>query len=300
MSPRHWALPSLGFQPVATIKAERMALNINRDINLQPEPIGAVPQTDNVPPQDRRAWWLTLFLLCGILGAMLGLSVRTQTVKVHNDALAQMQGSEVLIRANADLQRRVAQLQKDNTQLAVSGPSETARLKLLSKDYANAQFLAGLTDVKGPGVVVTMDDSKLPYPKDAPPGMPPGNIIHDTDIGQVVNELKSAGAEAISVNDQRLVAVSPIRCAGPTIFINNTPQTPPYVIKAIGEPKTLLTAINLPGGVATQIKAFDPAMLKVEKAAKPLTIPAYAGGIDPKYARPVSQQTASADKNSGG
>jgi len=276
-----------------------MALNINRNINLPPEPMGAETQTDIAPPQDRRAWWLTLFLLCAILGAMLGLSVRTQTVKQQQDKIAQMQGSEVLVRANADLQRRVAQLQKDNTQLAVSAPSDTARLKLLSKDLANAQFLAGLTDVKGRGVIVTMDDSKLPYPKDAPPGMPPGNIIHDTDIGQVVNELKAAGAEAISVNDQRLVAVSPVRCAGPTIFINNTPQTPPYVIKAIGEPKTLMTAINLPGGVASQIKAFDPAMLKSEKAAKPLIIPAYAGGIDPKFAMPVVQQTADAGKKTG-
>jgi uncharacterized protein YlxW (UPF0749 family) len=270
-----------------------MALNINRDINLKSEPIDAAPK------QDRRTWWMTLFLLCALLGAMLGLSVRTQTVKQQQDKIAQMQGSEVLIRANADLQRRVAQLQKDNTQLAVSAPSDTARLKLLSKDLANAQFLAGLTDVKGPGVIVTMDDSKLPYPKDSPPGVPPINIIHDTDIGQVVNELKAAGAEAISVNDQRLVAVSPIRCAGPTIFINNTPQTPPYVIKAIGDPKILMTAINLPGGMATIFKGFDPAMFKIEKAAKPLTIPAYAGGIEPKYARPAGQQVASAAKKPG-
>ena len=275
-----------------------MALNINRDI-LQSESIGAAPQTDTLPPQDRRAWWLTLFLLCAILGAMLGLSVRTQTVKQQQDKIAQMQGSEVLIRANTDLQRRVAQLQKDNAQIIKSAPSDTARITVLSKDLANAQFLAGLTDVKGPGVIVTMDDSKLPYPKDMPPGVQPQNIIHDTDIGQVVNELKAAGAEAISVNDQRLVAISPIRCAGPTIFINNTPQTPPYVIKAIGDPKILMAAINLPGGMASIFKGFDPAMFKIERAPKTLAVPAYAGGIDPKYARPVGQQTASAGKEPG-
>ena len=65
----------------------------------------------------------------------------------------------------------------------------------------------------------------------------------------MVNELKAAGAEAVSVNDQRLVAVSPVRCAGPTIFVNNTPQTPPYVIRAIGEPNTLETALNISGGI---------------------------------------------------
>jgi len=276
-----------------------MALNIDRNINLPPEPRDAAPQADAAPPQDRRAWWLTLFLLCGILGAMLGLSVRTQTVKQREDKIAQMQGSEVLIRANADLQRRVAQLQKDNTQLAASAPSDTSRLKLISKDLANAQFLAGLTDVKGLGVVVTLNDSKLPFPKDMPPGVPPPNIIHDTDIGQVVNELKASGAEAISVNDQRLVAVSPIRCVGPTVMVNFTPQAPPYVIKAIGNPKTLMTGINLPGGVTKEIVSYDPAMFTTEIAKHPLLIPAYTGGIDPKFAKPVVQQTADAGKKTG-
>ena len=275
-----------------------MALNIDRNINLQPEPIGAALQTDNAPPQDRRVWWLTLFLLCAILGAMLGLSVRTQTVKQHQEVIAQMQGSEVLITANADLQRRVAQLQKDNSQLAVSAPSDTARIKLLSKDLANAQFLAGLTDVKGPGVIVTLNDSHKPA-VDMPPGFAPPNIIHDSDINNVVNELKASGAEAISVSGQRIVAVSPIRCVGPTIMVNFTPYDPPFVIKAIGNPKTLMTGINLPGGVTKEIVSYDPAMFTTEIAKHPLLIPAYTGGIDPKFAKPVVQQTADAGKKTG-
>ena len=277
-----------------------MALNINRDINLPPEPIGAAPQTNILPPQDRRSWWLTLFGLCALLGAMLGLSVRTQTVKQIEDTKARMQGSEVLVQANADLQRRVAQLQKDNAQIIKSAPSDTARLKLLSKDYANAQFLAGLTDVKGPGVIVTLNDSKLPFPKDMPPGVVPPNIIHDFDINLVVNELKASGAEAVCVNDQRIVAVSPIRCVGPTIMVNFTPLAPPYVIKAIGNPKTLMTGINLPGGVTKEIVSYDPAMFTTQIAKQPLLLPAYSGGIEPKYARPAGQQTASIGKESGG
>lgn len=252
------------------------------------------------PRQDRRAWWATLFALCGLLGAMLGLSVRTQTVKQHQETLDKQQGTDMLAKANVDAQRRIAQLQKDNAQLVKSAPSDTARLKTLATEMAKAQFLAGLTDVKGPGVIVTMNDSKLPYPKDAPPGMMPADIIHDTDIGQVVNELRAAGAEAISINDQRLVSVSPIRCAGPTIFINNTPQTPPYVIKAIGDPRTMVTALNIPGGITSILKTFDPAMFKVEKAAKPLLITAYSGGIEPKYAVPATVAVASAmDKKRG-
>lgn len=256
-----------------------------------------------MPKQDRRTWWTTLFALCGLLGAMLGLSVKTQTAKQQQENLAKQQGSEVMFKANTDLQRRISQLQKDNAQLVKSAPSETGRLRTLSTDLQKAQFLAGLTDVKGPGIVVVLNDSKIPLPAGMPAGAlgaSPINIIHDTDINQIANEMKAAGAEAISVNDQRLVAVSPVRCAGPTIFVNNTPQTPPYVIKAIGSPKNLATALNMSGGIMQQIRSYDPTMFKVEKPAKPIVISAYSGGIEPKYAVPATTTVASGpDKKPG-
>ncbi len=253
---------------------------------------------DPMPRRDRRAWWATLFVLCGLLGAMLGLSVKTQNAKTHHETLTSQQGRDVLVQANLDLQRRIAQLQKDNAQLALSTPSDTRRLKELSDDLARAQFLAGLTDVKGPGIIVTLNDSKNPAVS-MPAGFAPPNIIHDTDIAAVVNELKAAGAEAISVNGQRIVAVSPVRCVGPTVMVNFTPQTPPFVIKAIGSPKTLYTAIELPGGVTKDIRAYDPAMFTTQISKQPLLIPAYAGGLEPKYAQPagVDAKTASAAKN---
>jgi len=266
-------------------------------------PTGANPTEaaiNTLPKQDRRSWWATLFLLCAILGAMLGLSFRTQDAKQHQETLDRAQGGEMLVKANADLQRRIAQLQKDNTQLATAVPSDTARLKLISKDLARANFLAGLTDVKGPGVIVTLNDSKLPFPKDVPLGISPPNIIHDYDIASVVNELKASGAEAISVNGQRIVAVSPVRCVGPTIMVNFTPQSPPFVIKAIGDAKTLKTGINLPGGVTKDIVSYDPTMFTTQITKQPLLIPAYdGGGTEPKFARPVSNQIADTGKKAG-
>ena len=151
---------------------------------------------------------------------------------------------------------------------------------------AQAKFLAGLTPVQGPGIIVTLNDSKKKMPDNVPSGMTPPNLIHDTDINQIVNELKAAGAEAISVNDQRLVATSAVRSVGPDILINNVPQAPPYVIQAIGNPHVLQGAIGLPGGVATQIRQFDPAMMRTAPA-RHLTLPAFQGSIQDRYARPV-------------
>ncbi len=157
-------------------------------------------------------------------------------------------------------------------------------------ELSNARFLAGLTPVQGPGVVVTLRDSKKSFPA-MPNGVAPPSIIHDTDINQVVNELKAAGAEAIAVNDQRLIATSSVRTAGATVLINFVPTAPPYVIRAIGDPKTLASAMSLPGGVASQLKAFDPAMFSVQGSGM-LTLPAYSGGSQPRYAKPVSAAIA--------
>lgn len=273
------------------------------DLNPVPTDRQIDRQTERMPRQDRRTWWLTMFALCGLLGAMLGLSVKTQTAKQQQDKLDRLQGSDMLVRANNDAQRRIAQLQKDNAQLAKSAPSDTERLRVISKDLANAQAFAGLTDVKGPGIVVTLSDSKKPFANmpsgfsNMPAGFAPPNIIHDTDIDAVLNELKASGAEAISVNGQRIAAVSPVRCVGPTVLVNFTPTASPFVIKAIGDPKTLKAGVELPGGIVTQIRGYDPNMFIVQVAKQPIVIPAYAGGgIEPKFARPVGQTAEAARK----
>ena len=81
-------------------------------------------------------------------------------------------------------------------------------------------------------------------------------IIHDEDILKVINELRAAGAEAISLNDQRLISTSEIRCAGPTISVNNTRVAAPFVIKAIGNAKSMEDAIKMRGGVAETLSVW--------------------------------------------
>ncbi len=253
-------------------------------MDLNPAPSDSSTDAASLMPRkDRRTWWATLFLLCGILGAMLGLSVRTQQ---HVRRVAQVSGEGISAKQVDDQQRTIKKLQGQIDKFEAGATSSTAQAIAMADDLKSAKLLAGLTPVQGPGVVVTLNDSKNPFPGGLPPGMTPPNIIHDTDINQVVNELKAAGAEAVSVNDQRLVAVSPVRCAGPTVFVNNTAQTPPYLIKAIGDSKTLGAALNLHGGIADQIKSFDKGMFGVEPA-RHLVIPAYSGAVQPKYAVPA-------------
>ena len=99
--------------------------------------------------------------------------------------------------------------------------------------------------------------------------------IHDDDLLRLINELRAAGAEALAVNKERLLDISEIRCAGPTVSVNNTRFSPPYQIIALGEPKTLEGALRLRGGVIETLK-FWGISVKVEQSDS-LTVPAFKG-----------------------
>ena len=212
---------------------------------------------------------------------MLGIKQPLGAVPAASSALSVRQ---------ADLRRITAEHERlaENNPMRAGTAAPLDQAQLLADDQAQSQLLAGSTPVQGPGVFVTLADSKKQLPKRLPAGLAPPNIIHDSDINQVVNELKAAGAEAIAVNGQRLVATSSIRCVGPVVNVNNVSQAPPFIIKAIGDPKTLSVALAMSGGVGNQLEAFDPAMFSVRQAQL-LTLPAYSGGSKPHYARPVGE-----------
>ena len=108
-------------------------------------------------------------------------------------------------------------------------------------------------------------------------------MIHDDDLLRLLNELRAAGAEALSVNQERLLDISEVRCAGPTVSVNNTRFTPPYEIRAIGDPKTLESALRLRGGVVETLKFWG---ITVDvKRKDDVVIPAYKGTRHFEYAK---------------
>lgn len=150
------------------------------------------------------------------------------------------------------------------------------------------QVLAGTTDLEGEGVIVTVDDSgESPQDK-------PEFLVHDMDLIMIVNELSGAGAEAIAVNDQRLVATSEIACAGTTILVNRQRLTPPFVIKAIGSSRQLSETLQLRGSHMETLKVMG---LSIEvEAADRVFIPKYQGKLRFHYAKPTRPETPPAHR----
>lgn len=229
-------------------------------------------------------WQISLTIIFLILGFLVAVQFRLQQAK---DRLY-IARSEILAQwyKEADAERRA--LQKEiaalREELARTAREEKV-LAGLTEELDEARRVAGMTEVTGPGVIVTLSDSV----RELKPGENPEMyLIHDEDLLRVINELFAAGAEAISINGQRYVATTEIRCAGPTASVNRVRIGTPFVIKAIGDPATLESALRIRGGVVEALNAWG-IVVKVEKNSH-LVIPAYRGGLQFNYAIPRKEK----------
>lgn len=126
----------------------------------------------------------------------------------------------------------------------------------------------GMTDVKGQGIIVTVSDNDgYNRQNNSFASIDASNyLVHDGNLVAIVNELKAAGAEAISINDKRITESTAITCAGNVIQVNGEKVGSPFVIKAIGQKDLLYGEITKSGGtiyklkkygVITEIKKYD-------------------------------------------
>ena len=112
---------------------------------------------------------------------------------------------------------------------------------LLEEDLKNAKMLLGLTDVQGQGVIIRLIDNDE-------------QKVSSQDLLELINELNSAGAEAISINDQRIIAMTDIFEVDSFIMVNEQRLTSPYTIKAIGDITYLQSALSIKNGYIDKYK----------------------------------------------
>ena len=160
----------------------------------------------------------------------------------------------------------------------------TNKQETLSKDIENIKMGAGVLAMQGPGISIGIDDSKKQSKTGENLNL---YLIHDDDILKVINELRAAGAEGISINEQRLIATSEIRCAGPTLSVNNTRYSPPYEIKAIGDSQTLENALKMRGGVVETLQ-FWGIQITI-KTENNVILPAYKSQFRFEHSKPIKE-----------
>ena len=236
--------------------------------------------------QNKRVVAVVLGVMCFALTA--GICIQMRTVEGTNSAVSNNY-EENNLRAEVlrykerydnkveDLANAEANLEKERE----NATKNDTDLKQKEEEITEGNKIIGLTEVTGPGVIVTLGDSK----KDASSSLDPSSLlVHDTDVLSVINELKNAGAEAISINDQRIIPTTGIICGGNIIDINGEKVGAPFEIKAIGLPEQL-AALDRPNGYLDILRSWS-IEAKLEKSNN-ITIPKYTGTITYEYAKSV-------------
>ncbi len=224
---------------------------------------------------------ISLLLVCALLGFVVSIQFKSVQFNNGSSTPARYEELQKMYLAeqekNASLQDQITQMQTTINSYRESIEQTGTAYKGMEADLLRAENLAGLTDVYGPGITITLSDAK-----NTDPTVPPEYfIIHDSDVRSLVNELLAAGAEAISINDERVVSTTAIRCVGPVIIVNNSRSSTPFVIKAIGDSATLESAINMTGGVLSELRQWNIGVA-IQKSSR-IDMKAYSGSVTFKH-----------------
>lgn len=227
-----------------------------------------------------RTMYLSIGVVTMILGIMLAVQFRTNRFIEQGVPADRAQ----------ELQVDLSKLERDNRKLDKEIEDLTYKLEQAKKgqfqareaiedELKKARVNAGMITVSGPGIEVVMDNPPSQYKRNHI------FIIRDEDLLRVVNELRGAGAEAISINGQRMISTSEIRQAGSFININLERTEPPFHILAIGSPEKLKSALEISGGLVDYFKDLG-ITVKIQSLTN-VTVPAYNRVLQFDYAKAV-------------
>lgn len=228
-------------------------------------------------PSRRLKWPHGSAAVVAILTLLLGFAIAVQ-VRTHSsgDALSGLREEDLIgildnqtDRENR-LRQQIADLQRNLSDLQNSGDRSAAARKQAREQSQALGILLGTLPAAGPGVSITVTD--------------PDAKLTGEDLLDVVEELRGAGAEAIQFGPVRVTTSTSFEGDGGTLTVDRKEQAAPYRITAIGDPKTLDTALNIPGGVAASVRAAG-GQLSVQELGK-VRITVTRTVPTPKYAKP--------------
>ncbi len=169
------------------------------------------------------------------------------------------------------------------------------------EEQAKAEALrapAGLVPVKGPGLTITLDDAPEEVAEAAEDGDANKFVVHQQDIQAVVNALWAGGAEAMTLQDQRVISTTGIKCIGNTVRLHGVPYAPPYVITAVGDPDAMLTSMNESPYIEIYMQYVESPEFQLGfevEAHSEVELPGYEGSLELGYARPAGADASLPD-----
>ncbi|SKC78815.1 DUF881 domain-containing protein [Maledivibacter halophilus] len=232
---------------------------------------------------------ILLGIICIVLGIVLALQFRIVQANYLKGTIPSKRVLELKVELkNAQEEKQVLNEELDlykNKLKEIEGAAseDSAIIKRLNEELEKYKEFAGFTRLKGPGIEIVIDDP----PSDLEFDTEESVIMYNYDILlSIINFLNSAGAEAISINEQRIVANTEMQLAGNSLQINSVPTGPPIVIKAIGDPDTLKSVLDWRFGIVAQMREYYNLQVDIKKMNE-LEIERYNDIIKYEYAKPI-------------
>lgn len=240
---------------------------------------------DGRAPRSRQSllWRLAVPLMATGAGLLFGVSASLAGTGAFDQDPEDL---PTLIRERADrvegLTRQVEELQLENATLGQRFAPATAMQE--QADVLSTRV--GTAPVTGPAVRVTLDDAG--YTADTiPEGYTVDDVVvHQQDLQAVVNALWAGGAEAMSIQGQRVIATTGIKCVGNTVVLHGIPYAPPYVIEAIGDEQRMHQSLDDSQAVQIYLQYVEAYRLGYSvEGADNLDLPSFSGSTGVRYAR---------------
>jgi len=223
------------------------------------------------------------------LGLILSIQFKTINKSVGAGVLPTQRAQQLAVelkKAQSEKEsqsNRIEELESKIEQYEKGGVDDNVYAENLYKDTMKYRILAGYVDLEGPGIVLEINDP----PVDVQFGEG-YSIIDELDlILQIVSVLNAADAEAISINDQRYTAFTEVVRAGNHIEINGVSTSSPIIIKAIGNPDTLESALSIKRGIVWALRSYDYMVHLTQD--KNVSIPKYRKIKEFIYAMPIEE-----------
>jgi len=245
------------------------------------------------------SWQLTLGAALLVLGFLVAAQLAAQGPRVRYttqertpliETATQLQAQQDELKgAILDLRSRIQEVEQ-------VGQGSAVVVRQLNADLQDARIAAGLIPLTGTGIVIQLEDSLEPV---APDGNEGDYLVEARDLRAVVEELWIAGAEAISINAERITPTTAVIDVGPSILVNSSYIAGPYQVTALG-PADLYSRLAAAPGFVDLIRArSQPFGIRVSFAEPDsVDLAAFAGTVTLRYARPLPSPTAVAPASS--
>ena len=201
-----------------------------------------------------------MVILCAfILGILIAIYIKTLNPQKVYITLEEKKNLEHKIEIE---NKQIEKLRNIKLEYEQKSLNEKSVKELMEYELSYLKDVTGESKVIGDGIIITIKDSENDLKENQNPNE---LIVHDIDILRIVNDLKKAGAIAISINGERLLTLSKIKCSGSTIKVNDTTYGQPFIIKAIGDLNTLKASVISPQSYTNILQEVYGIYIKVEE-----------------------------------